>query len=172
MIGLLLGASMLVSIVSIFGDVFTLTLSGIVGTIVSIGVSLDSSIVYFENLKEDVRRGRTIRSVAETSFDGAFSTIAKANSSSFIAAVVLYVLSVGPVRGFALYLGLSTILDLVLTYFFVRPATILVARSKMGNKPGWFGIDVDAPLKPIGGRRSRSAEPGVGGALATDGGTN
>jgi len=171
MIGLMLGASMLVSIVSIFGEVFTLTLSGIVGTIVSIGVSLDSSIVYFENLKEDVRRGRTIRSVAESSFTGAFSTIAKANSSSFIAALVLYVLSVGPVRGFALYLGLSTILDLILTYFFVRPATILVCRSKLGNKPGWFGINVDAPLKPIGGRRARrgSSEPA---GLATDGGAS
>lgn len=168
MVGLLLGAAMLVAIVSFFGDIFVLTLSGIVGTIVSIGVSLDSSIVYFENLKEDVRRGRSLRSVAETSFEGAFGTIVKANSSSFIGAVVLYLLSVGPVRGFALYLGLSTILDVMLTYFFVRPATILVSRSKLGSKPGWFGIDVDAPIKPRRGRRG--VEDVVPDVVATEGG--
>jgi preprotein translocase subunit SecD len=121
----------------------TLTLAGIVGMIVSIGMSLDSSIVYYENLKEDVHNGRTLRSAVGRSFDGAFGTIMKANSSSFIGAVILYLLSIGPVKGFAFFLAITTVFDVVFTWSFTRPAVISAATSKLGRKPSRFGIPVD-----------------------------
>ncbi len=122
----------------------TLTLAGIVGMIVSIGMSLDSSIVYYENLKEDVRNGRTLRSAVGRSFDGAFGTIVKANSSSFIGAVILYLLSIGPVKGFAFFLAITTVFDVLFTWSFTRPAVIAAATGKLGSKPTRFGIPVDS----------------------------
>jgi preprotein translocase subunit SecD len=138
-------------VISFFGAVqgLTLTLSGIVGIIVSIGVSLDSSVVFYENLKEDVRQGRTLRSAVDKSFSTAYGTILKADFSSLIGATVLYMLSIGPVRGFAFYLGLSTVLDLVMSYFFTRPTVSLLAHSKLGRRPGLFGIPTD-DLQPAG----------------------
>jgi preprotein translocase subunit SecD len=121
----------------------TVTLAGVVGIVASIGISLDSSIVFFESLKEDVRNGTTLRSSAEKSFSTAYSTIVKADISSLIGAGVLYWLSIGPVRGFAFYLGAATILDLVVAYFFLRPAVVLMARSGQAERPARFGIPVD-----------------------------
>ena len=121
----------------------TVTLAGVVGIVASIGISLDSSIVFYENLKEEVRNGTTLRSSAEKSFSTAYSTIIKADISSLIGAGVLYWLSIGPVRGFAFYLGVATILDLVAAYFFLRPAVVLLARSKQAEHPKRFGIPVD-----------------------------
>ena len=118
-----------------------LTLAGVTGLIVAIGVSVDSNVVYFEHLKEDVRSGRTLRSAVDRAFPVAFSTIVKADLASLIAAVVLYLLTVGQVRGFALYLGLATILDLVATYFFMGPLIGLMSRrSSLYAHPGRFGI--------------------------------
>lgn len=118
-----------------------LTLAGVTGLIVSVGVSVDSNVVYFEHLKEDVRGGRTLRSAVDRAFPIAYSTIVKADVASLIAAVVLYYLTVGQVRGFALYLGLATVLDLVATYFFMGPAIrLLAARSGLYAHPTRFGI--------------------------------
>jgi preprotein translocase subunit SecD len=121
----------------------TVTLAGVVGIVVSIGISLDSSIVFFESLKEDVRNGSSLRSSVERSFSSAYSTILKADISSLIGAAVLYWLSVGPVRGFAFYLGVATLLDLIAAFFFLRPATVILARSRFGDRPELFGIPVD-----------------------------
>jgi len=111
------------------------------GLIVAIGVSVDSNVVYFEHLKEDVRSGRTLRSAVDRAFPVAYSTIVKADFASLIAAAVLYFLTVGQVRGFALYLGLATILDLVATYFFMGPLIGLMSRgSGLYAHPGRFGI--------------------------------
>ncbi len=142
---LVLSAGLLFSIIAFLGETWglTLTLAGIVGIIVSIGVVMDSSIVYFENVKEEARKGRTIRSTVDKSFSDAYSTILKADTSSLIGALILYLLSVGPVRGFALYLGLATLIDLAMSYLFVRPATALLAKSSMGERPSLFGIPVD-----------------------------
>lgn len=132
----------------------TVTLAGVVGIVASIGISLDSSIVFFENMKEEVRGGSTVRASAEKSFSTAYSTILKADISSLIGAAVLYWLSVGPVRGFAFYLGAATVLDLCAAYFFLRPAVVLLARSKQGDHPARFGIIVeggDAPSGPFVG---------------------
>lgn len=118
-----------------------LTLAGVTGLIVSVGVSVDSNIVFFEHLKEDVRGGRTARSAVTRSFPIAFSTIVKADIASLIAAVVLYLLTVGQVRGFALFLGLATVLDLIATYFFMGPIVRLMARSdSMADHPRRYGI--------------------------------
>ena len=117
-----------------------LTLAGVTGLIVSIGVSVDSNVVYFEHLKEDVRGGRTVRSAVERAFPIAYSTIVKADVASLIAAVVLYWLTVGQVRGFALFLGLATVLDLIATYFFMGPAVRLMAARGFGDNPKSLGI--------------------------------
>ena len=130
MLSLVISAALLWTIISFLGENqgLALTLAGITGIIVSIGVSVDSNIVYFEHLREDVRNGRTLVTSVDTSFRVALSTIAKANIASLIAAGVLYALTVGAVRGFALYLGIATILDLVATFFFMGPAVRLVSR--------------------------------------------
>ncbi|MFN3216501.1 MAG: protein translocase subunit SecD [Acidimicrobiales bacterium] len=118
-----------------------LTLAGVVGLVVSIGTSLDSNVVYFEHLKEDIANGRTLRSSVDRSFPVAFKTIFFANSASLIAAIILYVLTVGSVRGFALMLGLASILDLIATYFFLRPAVKLMARGQtLVDRPGLYGL--------------------------------
>ena len=109
-----------------------LTLAGVTGLIVSIGISVDSNIVFYEHLKEDVHNGRTFRSTVERSFDSSFSTIIKADVASLIGAVLLYFLSIGPVRGFALLLGLSTIIDIIASWFFIRPAVLILSR-----RPRW-----------------------------------
>ena len=119
-----------------------------VGIIVSIGISIDSNIVYFETIKDDMHAGRNLRSSAERAFRGAMSTIIKADAVSLIAAVLLYLLTVGPVRGFAFYLGLATVLDLIASYFFMRPAVNLLARTGLAlRKPKSFGIP--APNRPV-----------------------
>ncbi|MCX7621146.1 MAG: protein translocase subunit SecD [Acidimicrobiales bacterium] len=125
-----------------------LTLAGVTGIIVSIGVSLDSNVVYYEHIRESLRRGRTLRSAVDKAFDTSFSTIVKADGTSAIGAMLLYWLSVGPVRGFALMLGVSTALDLIASYFFMRPMVKLVTRTRLAiDKPTWFGLprpeDVD-----------------------------
>ena len=138
-----LSGAMLWTIIAWLGESqgLALTLAGVTGLIVAIGVSVDSNVVYFEHLKEDVRSGRTLRSAVDRAFPVAYSTIVKADFASLIAAGVLYWLTSGPVRGFALYLGLATILDLVATYFFMGPVIGLMARgSGLYAHPGLFGI--------------------------------
>jgi preprotein translocase subunit SecD len=107
-----------------------LSLSGITGIIVSIGVTVDSYVVFFEKLKDDVLGGKTLKNSASRSFDAAWRTIVAADTVSLIGAVVLWFLTVGSVRGFAFFLGLSTFCDIIVAYFFTRPTVILMARSK------------------------------------------
>ncbi|MCP3911761.1 MAG: protein translocase subunit SecD [Actinomycetia bacterium] len=131
------------TIISWLGEAqgLALTLAGVTGLVVSIGVSVDSNVVYFEDLKEDVGSGRPLFSAVDLSFGRAFSTIVKADVASLIGALVLYVLTVGPVKGFALYLGLATVLDLVASYFFMRPAVMLLGRSGLAErKPSMVGV--------------------------------
>lgn len=117
-----------------------LTLAGATGIVVSIGVQVDSNIVYYERIKEEVRRGRAVRSAADGSFRAAFSTIIWADLASLIGAGVLYQLTTGTVRGFALYLGITTLIDLFVSFFFMRPLVILVARRLVGERPGRLGV--------------------------------
>lgn len=118
-----------------------LTLAGVTGLIVSIGISVDSNVVFYEHLKEDVRNGRTFRSTVDRSFDSSFATIIKADVASLIGAVLLYFLSVGPVRGFALLLGISTVVDIIASWFFIRPAVLMLARSpRLRDRNAVFGM--------------------------------
>lgn len=140
---LMLSFALLWAVVAWLGETqgLALTLSGVVGIIVSIGVAVDSNIVYFENIKDDMLTGRNLRSSAERAFRGALSTIIKADSVSLIGAGLLYWLTVGPVRGFAFYLGLSTVLDLFATWFFMRPVVKLLANTRLAReRPELFGI--------------------------------
>lgn len=137
-IGLGLSAVMLWSIIAWFGAKLglALTLGGVVGLIVSIGVAGDSSIVYFENVKEMHQSGRKLTTSVERAYKGAFSTVIKADIVSLIAAGLLYWLTVGAVRGFAFYLGLATIFDLINAWLFMRPALAWLARRKgMAERP-------------------------------------
>jgi preprotein translocase subunit SecD len=107
---------------------FTLTLAGIAGAIVSIGITADSFIVYFERIRDEVRDGRSLRSAVESGWKRARHTIIVADSVSLIAAVLLYFFAVGGVRGFAFTLGLTTVVDLVVVFFFTKPLVTLLAK--------------------------------------------
>jgi preprotein translocase subunit SecD len=105
-----------------------LTLAGVTGLIVSVGVTVDSYVVYFERLKDEIRSGKTVRSSLDVGFTRAFRTILAADLVSLLGAAVLYYLASGSVRGFAFFLGLSTLIDLVLTVTFMHPFVSLLAR--------------------------------------------
>jgi len=145
--GLVVAASALYVVMAFLGA--AVTLAGVVGIVVSIGVTVDSAVVYFEAMKEQVRNGVTMRAAADRAFDVAWSTILKANLASLLGAGILYWLAIGPVRGFAFYLGAMTILDLLFMYLFIYPATAQLSRSGLGRRPGRFGME---------GRRSDSSE--------------
>ena len=133
--GLAVTGALLWSIVALLGQSFNVTidLAGVIGIIVSIGITVDSYIVYFERLKDEARAGRTIRTSVDRGFHSAFRTVLAADAVSLLGAIVLYELSVGDVQGFALFLGISTLLDIVVTYFFTRPFVILLGRSATGS---------------------------------------
>lgn len=125
-----------------------LTLAGVVGLVVSIGTSLDSNVVYFEHLKEDILNGRTLRSSVDRAFPVAFKTIFWANMTSLIGAAILWWLTIGSVKGFALILGLASVLDLVATYFFLRPFVRLMAQGRMLiDNPRRFGLPSPGDLE-------------------------
>ena len=134
--GLAVTGAALWAIIAIMGQTLgtTIDLAGIIGIIVSIGITVDSYIVYFERLKDEARSGRTIRSSVDKGFASAFRTVLAADAVSLLGAAILYFISVGPVKGFALFLGISTILDVVLTYTFTRPFVILLGQRRGGGE--------------------------------------
>jgi preprotein translocase subunit SecD len=141
--GLIVTAALLFSIVSILGRSgldLTLDLSGVTGLIVSVGITVDSYIVYFERLKDEVRSGRSVRTSVDKSFQGAFRTVLAADTVSFAAALVLWLLAAGTVKGFAFFLGLSTLLDVFTTYFFTRPLVIMLGRNAKVTSARVIGI--------------------------------
>ena len=133
LLGLLLSAGAtyaLVAYLSNSGFNLTLTLAGVTGLIVSVGITVDSYVVYFERLKDEVRSGKTVRSSVDRGFSRAFRTILAADLVSLIGAGALYVLASGSVKGFAFFLGVSTILDLLVSYFFMHPLVVILARRR------------------------------------------
>jgi protein-export membrane protein SecD/preprotein translocase SecF subunit len=131
-LGLLVFSTIIYGLILTLGSLlgFSLTLSGIAGLIVSIGIATDSYIVFFERVKEEVHTGRTLRSSMDRGFKGAWRTLRTANTVTIMAAIVLYLLAVGPVRGFALALGMATTLDLMIFVLLTWPLAALLARSK------------------------------------------
>ncbi|MGA9278460.1 protein translocase subunit SecD [Ilumatobacter sp.] len=121
---------------------YSLSLAGITGIIVAVGVTVDSYVVFFERMKDEIRNGRTLKNAAPRSFKMTWRTIWSADLVSVIGAAILFSLSVGSVRGFALFLGITTLCDLFVCYFFTRPAVLLLARSKFMEDKKAFGLEV------------------------------
>ncbi len=107
---------------------FTLTLAGIAGAIVAIGITADSFIVYFERIRDEARDGRTLRTAVESGWAKARHTIIVADMVSILAAVLLYFFAVGGVRGFAFTLGLTTLVDLFVVFIFTKPLVTILSR--------------------------------------------
>jgi preprotein translocase subunit SecD len=121
---------------------FTLTLAGIAGLIVAIGITADSFVVFFERLRDEIRDGRSLRSAVETGWSRARHTIIAADSITLLAAIVLYMLAVGGVKGFAFALGLTTLIDLVVVFMFTKPLVTVLARTKFfGHGHPLSGLD-------------------------------
>ena len=140
--GLTVSGMLMWSIVSFLGvhNGLALSLAGAVGIIVSVGVTVDSYVVYFERLKDEIRAGKTIRSSVDRGFARAYRTILAADTASLIGAALLYFLTVGSVRGFAFFLGLSTVLDMLVAYTFTRPMVIVLGRNRVFTEARWLGI--------------------------------
>ena len=142
--GLTISGSLLWSVISYLSKTngLALTLSGVAGIVVSIGVTVDSYVVFFERLKDELVSGKTMRGAAQRSFTSAWRTILAADTVSFIGAIILWQLTVGSVRGFAFFLGLSTLIDVFVAYLFTRPAILLLARSKFMAGRNVLGVVV------------------------------
>ena len=111
----------------------TLTLAGVTGVIVSVGITADSYIVFFERIKEEHRRGRPLRAAADAGFHRAFRTILTADFVTAAGSGLLWMLAIGPVKVFAIALGIATLIDVIVAYFFTRPAVMLLVRTRAGE---------------------------------------
>ncbi|MEU1688069.1 protein translocase subunit SecD [Micromonospora sp. NPDC005707] len=162
LLGSVIFLSLVLSALLVFGALvvlgrsigFTLTLAGIAGMIVSLGVAADSFVIYFERLKDEIREGRSPRSAVPRAWVRARRTIISANAITLMSAVVLYIVSVGAVKGFAFALGLATVLDLVVVFLFRHPIMTMFARTRAFLSPRVSGLGRALP--------ARSAEAGTG----------
>jgi preprotein translocase subunit SecD len=147
-LGLGVTAALLWAIISALGHTAfapSFDLAGVTGLIVSIGITVDSYIVYFERLKDEARAGRSVRSSVDRGFKSAWRTVLAADTVSLLAAVLLYIIAVGDVRGFAFFLGLSTLMDVAITWYFTRPIVILLGRRSSDSTSA---ISMAAGLTP------------------------
>ena len=140
--GLTVFGSLLVALFGVLGrwQGLTLTLAGVTGIIVSVGITADSYIVYFERVKEKIREGLAVEDATEEGFGLAFRTILTADTVSLLAAILLWFLAVGAVKGFAIALGLATILDIFVARAYTRRAVRALAATSLGSG-GWFTIE-------------------------------
>ncbi|KIF05355.1 preprotein translocase subunit SecD [Streptomyces sp. RSD-27] len=139
---------------------FALNLPAVCGAIVAIGITADSFIVYFERIRDEIREGRTLRPAVERAWPRARRTILVSDFVSFLAAAVLFIVTVGKVQGFAFTLGLTTLLDVVVVFLFTKPVMTLVARTKFfSSGHPWSGLDPKrlGAKPPL--RRSRRTGP-------------
>jgi preprotein translocase subunit SecD len=119
---------------------YTLSLAGIAGFIVAIGITADSFVVFFERLKDEVKDGRSVRSAVPRAWVRARRTILSADTVSFLAAAVLYFLAIGEVKGFAFTLGLSTLLDVIVVFLFTHPLVAVLSRLNAFTSPRVSGL--------------------------------
>ncbi|MEV5980549.1 protein translocase subunit SecD [Streptomyces sp. NPDC052114] len=141
---LLVSAALTYAIMTLLGPTikFALNLPAVCGAIVAIGITADSFIVFFERVRDEVREGRTLRPAVERGWPRARRTILVSDFVSFLAAAVLFVVTVGKVQGFAFTLGLTTLLDVVVVFFFTKPLMTILARKKFfANGHKWSGLD-------------------------------
>ncbi|MFC7217788.1 protein translocase subunit SecD [Streptomyces polyrhachis] len=160
---LLASAALTYTIMALLGPAigFALNLPAVCGAIVAIGITADSFIVYFERIRDEIRHGRSLRPAVERAWPRARRTILVSDFVSFLAAAVLFAVTVGKVQGFAFTLGLTTVLDVVVVFLFTKPLMTILARTKFfasGNP--WSGLDprrlgVQPPIR----RGRRSAAP-------------
>ena len=168
LLGLVMIASLVLSAVVVYAVLvvlgrqigFTLSLAGIAGFIVSLGITADSFVVYFERLKDEVREGRTLRSAVPRAWVRARRTILSADAVSFLAAAILYVLAIGDVKGFAFTLGMSTVLDLVVVFLFTHPLMAVLARYRVFGRSRFSGLggSLDRPRAAAGRRPAAERE--------------
>ncbi|WP_084103621.1 protein translocase subunit SecD [Demequina sp. NBRC 110056] len=151
---------------------YRLSLAGIAGLIVAIGITADSFIVYFERIRDELREGRSLKSAVDHAWTRARRTILISDAVSLLAAVTLYILAVGGVRGFAFTLGLTTVIDVIVVMLFTHPVMVLLARTKFfGEGHKWSGLDPrqlgrDTMYKGRGRVRTGAAAPKDGLTLA------
>jgi preprotein translocase subunit SecD len=140
-VGLAVFGSLLLVVISLMSRFqgTTLTLAGVTGIIVSVGITSDSYIVFFERIKEEHRRGRPLRTAVDQGFTRAFRTILTADTVTFVGSILLWMLAIGPVKGFAITLGIATVIDVIVAYFYTRPFAQLLVRSRLGEG-GWFSV--------------------------------
>jgi preprotein translocase subunit SecD len=162
-VGMMIWALLALGLVALAGRTigYNLTLAGVAGLVISLGVTADSYIVFFERLKDEVHAGRSPRAAVAPAFKRSFRTIVAADLVTAIAAAVLYVTAISSVRGFALTLGVATLLDLFVVYYFKRPAVSLLTRNDrivnwrvMGVKAGLAAdreVAVPEPTPAIAG---------------------
>jgi preprotein translocase subunit SecD len=156
--GMAVWAVLAIGLISLLGRTvgYALTLAGVAGVIVSLGVTADSYIVFYERLKDEVRHGKTLRSAVGPAFKRSWKTIVAADVVTMLGAAALYVLAVGSVKGFALTLGLSTGLDLFVVYFFKRPVVFLISQSALLSNLRGVGVRSGVAADPVpvaGGRQ-------------------
>ncbi|HWJ84112.1 MAG TPA: protein translocase subunit SecD, partial [Cellulomonas sp.] len=178
-LGLVTVASLVVAAIVTYGTItlmswtqgYRLSLPGVAGLIVAIGITADSFIVYFERIRDELREGRTLGLAVERGWSRARRTILASDAVNFLAAIVLYFLAVGGVRGFAFTLGLTTLVDVLVVFMFTHPVMELLARTKFfseghrasGLDPRRLGV-IGTPRYAGRGRVSTGPRP----ALATD----
>ncbi|CAM5300938.1 Protein translocase subunit SecD OS=Streptomyces gougerotii OX=53448 GN=secD PE=3 SV=1 [Streptomyces diastaticus subsp. diastaticus] len=161
-ISLLMSAALTYTIMVLLGPAigFALNLPAVCGAIVAIGITADSFIVFFERVRDEIREGRSLQPAVARGWPRARRTILVSDFVSFLSAAVLFVVTVGKVQGFAFTLGLTTLLDVVVVFFFTRPLLTILARKKFfASGHPWSGLDpkrlgVKPPL-----RRSRRTVP-------------
>ncbi|ALV36896.1 protein translocase subunit SecD [Streptomyces sp. CdTB01] len=159
---LLVSAALTYAIMSLLGEAigFALNLPAVCGAIVAIGITADSFIVFFERIRDEIREGRSLRPAVERAWPRARRTILVSDFVSFLAAAVLFIVTVGKVQGFAFTLGLTTVLDVVVVFLFTKPLMTILARRKFfatGHK--WSGLDPKALGAKPPLRRTRRPAP-------------
>ncbi|WP_327131335.1 protein translocase subunit SecD [Streptomyces sp. NBC_01343] len=169
-ISLLVSAILTYTIMALLGKGigFALNLPAVCGAIVAIGITADSFIVYFERIRDEIREGRTLRPAVERAWPRARRTILVSDFVSFLAAAVLFIVTVGKVQGFAFTLGLTTLLDVVVVFLFTKPIMTLLARTKFfSSGHPWSGLDPKrlGAKPPL--RRSRRTGSGTGSGSVT-----
>ncbi|MEV0989244.1 protein translocase subunit SecD [Streptomyces sp. NPDC049949] len=169
-ISLLVSAILTYTIMALLGKGigFALNLPAVCGAIVAIGITADSFIVYFERIRDEIREGRTLRPAVERAWPRARRTILVSDFVSFLAAAVLFIVTVGKVQGFAFTLGLTTVLDVVVVFLFTKPIMTLLARTKFfSSGHPWSGLDPKrlGAKPPL--RRSRRTGSGTGSGSVT-----
>ncbi|MUN62781.1 protein translocase subunit SecD [Kocuria sediminis] len=146
---------------------YRLSLAGVAGLIVAIGQTADSFIVYFERIRDEIRSGRSIPAAVDHGWRRARQTVLASKAVNLLAAVVLYFVAVGNVRGFAFTLGLTAIADLLVVFLFTHPVMVLLARTRyFGGGGRHSGLNPEAlDAVPLYRGAGRLREPGTGDGL-------